>query len=110
MRLCQHATGSLYFQLQLQLIVNVQIFAKKKCSRWCRHQSFHGLPCGLMSFRIANSLLLLHVFAVHLWLAVFGGPDLSWNGSGSQMKGLQQSDASRIIAMERIPLIPMDIS
>jgi len=30
MRLCQHATGSLYFQLQLQLIVNVQIFAKKK--------------------------------------------------------------------------------
>lgn len=29
MRLCQHATGSLYFQLQLQLIVNVQIFAKK---------------------------------------------------------------------------------
>jgi|OrbCmetagenome_4_1107370.scaffolds.fasta_scaffold412794_1 hypothetical protein len=63
-----------------------------------------------MLFRIANSLLLLHVFAVHLWLAVFGGPDLSWNGSGSQMKGLQQSDASRIIAMERIPLIPMDIS
>ena len=95
MRLCQHATGSLYFQLQLQLIVNVQIFAKKKIYQW---------------FRIANSLLLLHVFAVHLWLAVFGGPDLSWNGSGSQMKGLQQSDASRIIAMERIPLIPMDIS